>query len=74
MIAFGIPKIRPDQRADRPEEGSCELASLVFQQDVSLHGRSGIDPWDITLEKLRGRAGHRLGKRTEAVGSPNHGR
>ncbi|CUX01940.1 hypothetical protein AGR2A_pa40015 [Agrobacterium genomosp. 2 str. CFBP 5494] len=40
----------------------------------SLHGRSGIDPWDITLEKLRGRAGHRLGKRTEAVGSPNHGR
>ncbi len=34
---------------------------------------SGIGPWDIKLEKLRGRAGDRLGKRTEAVGTPNRG-
>lgn len=35
----------------------------------SLHGRSGIGPWDIMLEKLRGRAGTGWAKRTEAVGT-----
>lgn len=44
VIALICKKIRPDQRADCGRR-TCEVASLVLQQDVCFHGKSVIGQW-----------------------------
>ncbi|MBM7327590.1 hypothetical protein JS562_31510, partial [Agrobacterium sp. S2] len=57
-IAFGIQKIRPDQRRSSGR-GTCELAAPVLRQDVCLRKKRHW-PMEISWETLRGRGVKRI--------------
>lgn len=64
-----IQKIRPDQRADRLEEGLVRWRRWFSNKMSAFMEQAALANGNIMLEKLRGRVGDRLRKRIEAAGA-----
>lgn len=64
-----IQKIRPDQRADRLEEGLVRWRRWFSNKMSAFMEEAALANGNIMLEKLRGRVGDRLRKRIEAAGA-----
>lgn len=66
---FDIQKIRPDQRADRLEEGLLRWRRWFSNRMFAFMEEAALANGNVMLEELRGRVGDRLRKRIEAVGA-----